>query len=94
MNKVEVKALVVADNFRNQSLPAILNELIPESERMQANNVVSSPQIQSLQKVITLSEQPQQRFVTFFPFLLMKCRVNNKTILFYFNLAVFFIGKS
>jgi hypothetical protein len=60
-----VKALVVADNFRNQSLPAILKELIPESKRMQANNVVSSPQIPSLQKVITLSKQPQQRSVFF-----------------------------
>ena len=68
LNKVEVKALVVADNFRNQSLPAILNELIPQTERTPTENVVSSPQIPSLQKVITLSEQPQQRSVFFINF--------------------------
>ena len=68
LNKVEVKALVVADHFRNQSLPAILNELIPQKERTPTENVVSSPQIPSLQKVITLSEQPQQRSVFFINF--------------------------
>ena len=66
LNKVEVKALVVADHFRNQSLPAILNELIPQTERTLTSDVVSSPQIPSLQKVITLSEQPQQRYLCAF----------------------------
>ena len=62
INKVEIKALVVADNFRNQNLPAILNELIPEKEKTSSSgDVISSPLLPSLQKVITLSQQPQQK---------------------------------
>ena len=48
--------------------PAILNELIPQTERTPTENVDLSPQIPSLQKVITLSQQPQQRSVFFINF--------------------------
>lgn len=60
LNLVEVKALIVADKFRNQSLQEMLKELIPsQPEKCSENLEISSPMLPSLKRLIVLSDQVQ-----------------------------------
>lgn len=63
-----VKALVVAKTFRNKNLLEILSQLVPELGRNEnkqdsTNKTIPTtrPAIPSLEKVIVLSDEPQNR---------------------------------
>ena len=66
LEKVGVRALVVAKSFRNQNLLDILTQLIPQLENENQQHftdkgIISSALIPSLERVIVLSDKPQKR---------------------------------
>jgi len=57
LNLVEVKVLIMAEKFRNQSLPDVLKELIPEPKSSDGDiHLVSTPILPNLERVIVLSD--------------------------------------
>lgn len=70
LEKVEVKALVMAKTFRNTDLVNILSQLVPQLDPRDTTNHlvstdgtrVSSSPVPSLERVIVLSEEPQNRY--------------------------------
>jgi fatty-acyl-CoA synthase len=67
LEKVGVKALVVAKNFRNTNLMDTLSQLVPQLDPNRAANefentlYVSSSLIPSLERVIVMSDEPQHK---------------------------------
>lgn len=57
LNLVGVKVLLMAEQFRTQNLPDILNELLIPSSSSADGDLVSSSQLPSLERVIMLTEQ-------------------------------------
>ena len=67
LEKVGVKALVVAKKFRNTNLIHVLSQLVPQLDpnsignKFDDNFLVSSSLIPSLERVIVMSDEPQNR---------------------------------
>jgi hypothetical protein len=69
LEKVDVKTLVVAKNFRNTNLVDTLSQLVPQLDPNQTPNhlentnklLVSSNLTPSLERVIVMSDEPQHK---------------------------------
>ena len=69
LEKVGVKTLVVAKNFRNTNLVDTLSQLVPQLDPNQTTNhlentnklLVSSNLTPSLERVIVMSDEPQHK---------------------------------
>ena len=55
LNLVGVKVLVMADEFRGQSLPEVLKELLPQGETVGIDT--SNPQLPELNRIISMSDE-------------------------------------
>ena len=67
LEKVNVKALVVAKHFRSTNLMDILSQLVPQldpdrkANQLGDTNLVSSSLVSTLEKVIVMSDEPSNK---------------------------------
>jgi len=83
LNKVGIKAIVVAESFKNSNYYSILDEAVPELKNFKESVFIDSQIVPSLQSVIMMSNQHHKYY--FYTYILFLIHLYNFTIFLWFT---------